>query len=147
MEERKKEMEKRREAKAKEAEEKRVRLEKKRQERVEKRKREEKEKEETKRIRIERKESEASSSKAKKTVDINSQLAALSAAAYMCGVCGARGTIRDEENGVQWFGCDSCDRWFHDACLSQDEILSVRTSLTENSFWNCKFCSQTLYEE
>ena len=50
---------------------------------------------------------------------------------YTCAVCGERGRVNDELNGVMWYGCDEsmCGRWFHEECLSQSESILGRVKV------------------
>ncbi|XP_053400930.1 uncharacterized protein LOC128557557 [Mercenaria mercenaria] len=140
---RKLEAEKRREAKAKDAEERRLKRAEEQTKRAEKRKREEEEKAERKRLREERKAQKEARSLRREIVVIDE----LRASMYICNVCGGRGRKDDEVNGVEWYGCDGCEAWYHDGCLSVRELEFVRVSLNERSDWLCKSCSACLYEE
>ena len=147
MERRKIEAYERKNAKVRETEERRVRRETERLERADKRKRDEEEKQERKRLREEKKTATRKSVKQTTNHDFESRMATVLAEAYVCDICGVCGHGNDEENGIEWFGCDGCERWFHDGCLSVSEVWSVRTSLVEQVDWVCKMCSPTVYEE
>ncbi|WAR28587.1 hypothetical protein MAR_014291 [Mya arenaria] len=78
----------------------------------------------------------------------NINLAAVRAASYVCCVCGECGRASDEQNGIEWFGCNGCERWYHDHCLSKSELLYVINSLrVEQGDWYCKQCRPWVYEE
>ena len=114
VERRKIEKAERKEQGAAEAQEKRRAREQKKTERAEKKKREEEDKAERKRLRDERRELKES-----QRVGMSaSEIAALRARQYVCSVYDRHGKVDDEENGIVWFGCDACDRWYHDCCLS-----------------------------
>jgi len=132
------EAEERKERKAKEQEERRQLREEQKTARAEKRKAEEEKKQEKNRRREEKRRRKESS-----VVDV----AAIRAAMYECDVCKERGKKDDERNGITWYGCDECDLWFHDDCLSVRELVSVVVSLNEGSDWFCKGCRPWLYEE
>ena len=117
----------------------------KKQEREEKRKRAEEEKEQRKRARLEKKEAKKSKPVAASASAVDIQQ--IRAAAYICSVCDEHGSVNDEENGVEWFGCDGCERWYHDHCLSVSEMWYVMNSLSvERGEWFCKMCKPWVYE-
>jgi len=53
------------------------------------------------------------------------------ASLFVCAECGGCGSREDEENGVDWYGCDRCDRWFHNYCLSVEDLTSAAESVGE----------------
>ena len=103
------EAEERKERKVKEQEEGRQLREEQKTARAEKRKAKEEKKQEKNRRREEKSRRKESS-----VVDV----AAVRAAMYECDVCKEGGTKDDERNGITWYGCDECNLWFHDDCLS-----------------------------
>jgi len=95
------------------AEEKLQRREKaKRVNRLEKRKRVEEEKAEGKMLREERR----------------TAASVMPASLFVCAECGGRGSREDEENGAGW-----CDRWFHNYCLSMEDLTRAAESVGEES--------------
>ncbi|XP_060560005.1 axoneme-associated protein mst101(2)-like [Ruditapes philippinarum] len=68
---------------------------------------------------------------------------------FTCGVCGERGRMNDELNGVMWYGCDEsmCEKWYHEECLSMKERECLRESMEEKSDWYCGKCKPWLYQE
>ncbi|XP_060560718.1 uncharacterized protein LOC132720575 [Ruditapes philippinarum] len=61
---------------------------------------------------------------------------------YTCGVCGVRGRVFDEQNGVEWYGCDNdlcvITGWYHFECLSESEKKLLRERV-----WMKMMCSGT----
>ncbi|KAH3798924.1 hypothetical protein DPMN_152528 [Dreissena polymorpha] len=74
-------------------------------------------------------------------------VAEAAAAAYLCANCGERGRVDDEERGVEWYGCDGCECWYHGGCLTQYELMMAVTSLCDGEKWTCKRCNPWDYEE
>jgi len=130
-ERRKRLAEEKRDERAKAATEKSQQREEAKRVRLEKRKREEEEKAERKRAREERR----------------TGASAIPASSFVCAECGGRGRCEDEENGVNWYGCDRCDSWFHNYCLSVEELTRAAESVSEDSEWVCKMCEPRSYEE
>ncbi|WAR19054.1 POGZ-like protein, partial [Mya arenaria] len=71
----------------------------------------------------------------------------MGACAYICAECDGHGCVSDEENGVFWYGCDVCDRWYHNYCLSVGEVSKAVDSVCNQSDWVCKLCGSEVYEE
>ena len=71
----------------------------------------------------------------------------LRASAYVCAECDGRGRVDDKGNGVYWYGCDLCDNWFHNYCLSGRELCSALESVSGEGLWMCKMCAPDHYEE
>jgi len=46
--------------------------------------------------------------------------------------------VDDEERGVEWYGCDGCERWYHGECLSVQELTLAVTSVCDGDDWTCK---------
>ena len=145
-----KEKEQRREQKQKEEEEKQMKRQKREEER--KRKLEEKEKKiaakKVKKVQRTEKEIEVSMNAEE---DCGEKIGRLAAKKFTCGVCGERGRVTDEANGIEWYGCDDdmcMSGWYHFKCLSSGEKELLRESLEEeNVFWYCKNCIPFLYED
>ncbi|XP_060575063.1 uncharacterized protein LOC132732603 [Ruditapes philippinarum] len=68
---------------------------------------------------------------------------------FTCAVCGERGRVNDEVNGVMWYGCDDgmCGRWYHEECLGQSENEYLKESESDGMPWYCAVCKPWLYEE
>ncbi|XP_053395662.1 mitogen-activated protein kinase 7-like [Mercenaria mercenaria] len=73
----------------------------------------------------------------------------LAAKKFTCGVCGGRGRMNDEINGVMWYDCDEslCERWYHEDCLSVREREYLLESVSERCDWFCRKCKPWLYVE
>ncbi|XP_053381964.1 uncharacterized protein LOC128549365 [Mercenaria mercenaria] len=73
----------------------------------------------------------------------------LAAKKFTCSVCGERGRMNDEINGVMWYGCDEsmCERWYHEECLSMREREYLLESMSERCDWFCRQCKPWLYVE
>ncbi|WAR16827.1 hypothetical protein MAR_031421 [Mya arenaria] len=140
VEPRKKDAEEKHRVKAQEAEEKRQRKETTKAAREEKRKNEEDEKEARKRARMEKK------SRPGRKEFREREIARVRAFSFVCGVCREHGTVTDEEKGLFWYSCDGCDRWFHNVCLSVDDLCKAVESLNGGE-WMCDSCRPGLIEE
>ncbi|XP_052259083.1 uncharacterized protein LOC127863558 [Dreissena polymorpha] len=62
-------------------------------------------------------------------------IAEAAAAVYVFANCGERGRVDDEERGVEWYGCDGCECWYHGGCQTQYELMMAVTSLCDGDEW------------
>ncbi|XP_052089263.1 uncharacterized protein LOC127726005 [Mytilus californianus] len=68
---------------------------------------------------------------------------------YTCGVCGVRGCVQDDNNGILWDGCDNdnCMKWYHRGYNPNDELPYIDLSLIVDSDWHCFICRNNVQND